>query len=32
MFKPLNNITCHDSEDWDNLIDLGFDELGNGSS
>jgi nickel-dependent lactate racemase len=29
MFKPLNNITCHDSEDWDNLIDLGFDELGN---
>ena len=31
MFKPLNSITCHDSEDWDNLIDLGFDELGNGS-
>lgn len=28
-FKPLNNITCHDSEDWDNLVDLGRDDLGN---
>jgi nickel-dependent lactate racemase len=27
-FFPANQIANHDSEDWDNLIDLGYDELG----
>jgi lactate racemase len=27
-FMPLNQIVNHDSEDWDNLVDLGYDELG----
>lgn len=27
-FMSLNQITNHDSEDWDNLIELGYDELG----
>lgn len=28
-FSTLNNIINHDSEDWDNLVDLGFDEDNN---
>mgnify|MGYP005865220417 CR=1 FL=1 len=28
-FWWTNQIVNHDSEDWDNLIDLGYDELGN---
>jgi hypothetical protein len=28
QFAPSHQIVNHDSEDWDNLIDLGFDELG----
>ena len=28
-FKHINGITCHDSEDWDNLADLGYDDMGN---
>jgi hypothetical protein len=27
-FMPSHQIVNHDSEDWDNLIDLGYDELG----
>jgi lactate racemase len=27
-FKPTHQIVNHDSEDWDHLIDLGYDELG----
>ncbi len=27
-FKPTHQIVNHDSEDWDNLVDLGTDELG----
>ena len=27
-FMPARQIVNHDSEDWDNLIDLGYDELG----
>jgi hypothetical protein len=27
-FMPSRQIINHDSEDWDNLVDLGFDELG----
>lgn len=27
-FNPGHQIVNHDSEDWDNLIDLGYDELG----
>jgi lactate racemase len=27
-FNPSHQIVNHDSEDWDNLVDLGFDELG----
>lgn len=27
-FWPTGQIVNHDSEDWDNLIDLGYDELG----
>jgi len=27
-FMPAHQIVNHDSEDWDNLIDLGYDELG----
>jgi hypothetical protein len=27
-FMPTHQIVNHDSEDWDNLIDLGYDELG----
>lgn len=27
-FMPRHQIINHDSEDWDNLIDLGYDELG----
>ncbi len=27
-FIPTHQIVNHDSEDWDNLIDLGYDELG----
>ncbi|MGI6740227.1 MAG: lactate racemase domain-containing protein [Brevefilum sp.] len=28
-FMPSNQIINHDAEDWDNLIDLGYDENGN---
>lgn len=28
-FKHINGITCHDSEDWGNLADLGYDDMGN---
>ncbi len=28
QFAPTNQIVNHDSEDWENLVDLGFDELG----
>ncbi len=27
-FMPTHQIINHDSEDWDNLVDLGYDELG----
>ena len=27
-FMPTHQIVNHDSEDWDNLVDLGYDELG----
>jgi len=27
-YMPTHQIVNHDSEDWDNLIDLGYDELG----
>ena len=27
-FMPSHQIINHDSEDWDNLVDLGYDELG----
>jgi len=27
-FMPTHQIVNHDSEDWDNLIDLGYDQLG----
>ncbi len=27
-FAPTHQIVNHDSEDWDNLVDLGYDELG----
>lgn len=27
-FNPSHQIVNHDSEDWDNLVDLGYDELG----
>jgi hypothetical protein len=27
-FMPSHQIVNHDSEDWDNLVDLGFDEMG----
>jgi hypothetical protein len=27
-FNPTHQIVNHDSEDWDNLVDLGYDELG----
>jgi hypothetical protein len=27
-YMPSHQIVNHDSEDWDNLIDLGYDELG----
>ena len=27
-FAPHHQIVNHDSEDWDNLVDLGYDELG----
>jgi hypothetical protein len=27
-FMPMHQIVNHDSEDWDNLIDLGYDDLG----
>jgi lactate racemase len=27
-FTPTHQIVNHDSEDWENLVDLGFDELG----
>jgi hypothetical protein len=27
-FNPTHQIINHDSEDWSNLVDLGFDELG----
>jgi nickel-dependent lactate racemase len=27
-FMPTHQIANHDSEDWDNLVDLGYDELG----
>ena len=27
-YMPTHQIVNHDSEDWDNLIDLGFDEMG----
>ncbi len=27
-FMPSHQIVNHDSEDWDNLIDIGYDELG----
>lgn len=27
-FMPKHQIINHDSEDWDNLVDLGYDELG----
>ena len=27
-FMPRHQIVNHDSEDWDNLVDLGYDELG----
>ncbi len=29
QFMPTHQIVNHDSEDWDNLVDLGRDELGN---
>jgi nickel-dependent lactate racemase len=29
QFNPTHQIVNHDSEDWDNLIDLGCDEMGN---
>lgn len=29
QFHPTHQITNHDSEDWDNLVDLGRDEMGN---
>jgi hypothetical protein len=28
QFSPTHQILNHDSEDWDNLVDLGYDELG----
>ena len=28
QFKPTRQIVNHDSEDWENLVDLGYDELG----
>ena len=28
-FMPTHQITNHDSEDWENLVDLGYDEMGN---
>ena len=28
-FWSFNQIVNHDSEDWDNLVDLGYDEMGN---
>jgi hypothetical protein len=28
-FNPSHQIINHDSEDWENLIDLGYDEMGN---
>lgn len=27
-FMPMRQIVNHDSEDWDHLVDLGYDELG----
>ena len=27
-FSPTHQIVNHDSEDWENLVDLGYDELG----
>ncbi len=27
-FMPTHQVVNHDSEDWDNLVDLGYDELG----
>ncbi len=29
QFMPTHQIINHDSEDWDNLVDLGFDGMGN---
>ncbi len=29
QFMPSHQIINHDSEDWANLVDLGFDEMGN---
>lgn len=28
-FSPSHQIINHDSEDWDNLVDLGYDSMGN---
>jgi lactate racemase len=28
-FMPTHQIINHDAEDWDNLVDLGYDEMGN---
>jgi hypothetical protein len=28
-FAPRHLVVNHDSEDWDNLVDLGYDEMGN---
>ena len=28
-FMPRHQIINHDSEDWENLVDLGYDEMGN---
>jgi hypothetical protein len=28
QFMPTHQIVNHDSEDWENLVDLGYDELG----
>ncbi len=28
QFSPTHQIVNHDSEDWENLVDLGYDELG----
>ena len=29
QFMPNHQIINHDSEDWDNLVDLGYDDMGN---